>query len=112
MSTERLLVHKNMASNFRDALNSTMSKMFGHDGSKPKDAPILVAEPGVSKNKRLLEDAISKGRKVTFGDINATETRATRMWPVAIEDVKKEMDIYCTESFEPIVALYTLDTDD
>jgi acyl-CoA reductase-like NAD-dependent aldehyde dehydrogenase len=113
MSTERILVHKSIVSGFREVLETTMNHMFGpgEDG-KQQDAPILVAELGVSKNKKLLDNAISKGARAIWGDAGAHETSSTRMRPVIIEGVKKEMDIFYTESFGPTVALYTFDTEE
>ena len=48
----------------------------------------------------------------TIGDINAKEQSAYRIRPVIISDVKKEMDIFYTESFGPTVSLIAVDSDE
>ena len=44
--------------------------------------------------------------------MNAEEESNTRMRPVVIENVNKEMSIYHTESFGPTVAIYSLASGD
>lgn len=109
MSTERILVHKNIAPKFKEALKATMDQVFGGEG---RDAPILISGVPVEKNKKLLKDAVSKGAKVIYGDADHNEDSKTRMRPVIIENVKEGMDIYHTESFGPTVSIYEVDSDD
>ena len=47
-----------------------------------------------------------------IGDINAKEQSAYRIRPVIISDVKKEMDIFYTESFGPTFSLIAVDSDE
>lgn len=108
MSTERILVHKNVRTEFEQKLKGVVEKMFGPQS----DAPVLIHGPSVQKNKALLRDAVSKGASVVYGDINAEEASATRMRPVVISGVKPEMDIYQTESFGPTVSLYEIETEE
>ncbi|KAL9115919.1 MAG: hypothetical protein Q9227_000287 [Pyrenula ochraceoflavens] len=109
MSTERILVQKELMSNFQGELKVAIDNVFG-DSSKP--APVLVRSPPVEKNKKLLKDATSKGAKVVYGDIDAHEDSPTRMRPVVIDSITKEMDIYATESFGPTVSLYPFETEE
>lgn len=111
MSTERILVHKNVVDKFRPALKSTMDNLFS-DSGKGLGVPQLVTTAPVEKNKKLLSDAVSKGASVLYGDVNANEDSKTRMRPVVIENVKEDMDIYHTESFGPTVSLYVVESDD
>jgi acyl-CoA reductase-like NAD-dependent aldehyde dehydrogenase len=46
------------------------------------------------------------------GDIKAKEQSAYRIRPVIVSDVKKEMDIFYTESFGPTVSLIAVDSDE
>jgi hypothetical protein len=71
---------------FREILIATRIHIFaaGEDG-KQKDATVLVAEQGLSKEKMLLSDARSKHEPIIFGGSAAIETSATRMCPVIIE---------------------------
>lgn len=109
MSTERILVQKDILPQFREELKGAIEHIFG-DTKAP--APVLVNAPPVEKNKKLLKDAVSKGAKVLFGDAEAHETTTTRMRPVVVEGITKEMDIYATESFGPTVSLYPFETEE
>lgn len=108
MSTERILVHQSIMEPFTEALKSAVDNIFQKSG----DAPILVASMGVDKNKKLLQDATSKGAKLVYGDMDAKENSATRMRPIIVGDVKKDMDLYYTESFGPTVTLLSVSSDE
>lgn len=108
MATERILVNRKIIDSFAQALKDASGKVYAPDG----EAPVLVATVGVEKNHKLLNDAASKGAKVLYGDVAAHEQSAYRIRPVIVSDVKKEMDIYYTESFGPTVSLIAVDSDE
>ena len=111
MSTERILVNATVADQFRDALKSTMAKIFSDSRQGMGVAQLITSAP-VVKNKKLLEDAMSKGAKAVYGDPKHNEESSTRMRPVIIENVNEKMDIYHTESFGPTVSLYVVNSDE
>ncbi|CAG2004975.1 unnamed protein product [Fusarium graminearum] len=108
MSTERILVHKNIKDEFEKKLSATIDQVF----SSAADAPILVASAPVEKNKALIKDAIAKGASLAHGDVDAKEVSNTRMRPIVVRDVTAEMDIYKTESFGPTVSLISIETEE
>lgn len=108
MSTERILVHKNVRAEFEKRLVGAIDNIFG----ARHDAPVLINGAGVAKNKKLIADALSKGASVLYGDADAQEDTATRMRPVVVGGVKTDMDMYQTESFGPTVALYEVETEE
>lgn len=108
MSTERILVHSSIAEKFREALKTVMEKMYGKDSP----APVLVNAPPVQKNKKLVEQALSKGAKILTGDLNAKEHSDTRMRPIVVDGVTKDMDLYQTESFGPTVSLIVVESEE
>ena len=108
MSTERILVHSSIAEKFREALKIAMEKTYGNQSP----APILVNAPPVQKNKKLVEQALSKGAKILTGDINAKEHSDTRMRPIIVDSVTKDMDIYQIESFGPTVSLIVVESEE
>ena len=108
MSTERILVHSSIAEKFREALKAAMEKMYGKESS----APILVNAPPVQKNKKLVEQALSKGAKILTGDLNAKEHSDTRMRPIVVDGVTKDMDLYQIESFGPTVSLIVVESEE
>ncbi|KAF4451085.1 hypothetical protein F53441_5907 [Fusarium austroafricanum] len=108
MSTERILVHKNIKDEFEKKLSATIEQIFSSKG----DAPILIASAPVEKNKALIKDAISKGASLVHGNPDLEEVSKTRMRPVVVRDVTTEMDIYKSESFGPTVSLMTIETEE
>ena len=108
MSTERILVHSSIAEKFREALKTAVDKLFGEDSA----APILVNAFPVRNNKRLVETALSEGAKVLTGDLKAKESSDTRMRPIIVEGVTKDMDIYQTESFGPTTSLIVVESEE
>ncbi len=108
MSTERIIVHKNIRAEFEKKLVGAVDNIFGGQN----DALVLINAAGVSKNKKLVDDALSKGASLLYGDINAAEPSPTRMRPIIINGVNTEMDIYKTESFGPTVSVYEVETEE
>jgi len=108
MSTERIIVQRSIARQFRQLLAETAEKVFGQHAA----APVLVASAAVEKNKKLVADAVSKGASVLFGNPSASETNPYSMRPLIVDGVTKEMDLYATESFGPTVSLIEVDTED
>lgn len=108
MSTERIIVHRDIASAFSEKMKDAIKKSYGSD----KAPPILVAAAGVVRNHKLISQAVEKGAKVVTGDINAKESSDTRMRPIVVEGVTKEMDLYHQESFGPSVSLMVVDSEE
>jgi len=108
MSTERILVHTSIAEDFSTALKKSMDTMFGASTS----APILINVPPVAKNKKLVQQAVSKGAKVLTGDLDAKEDSDTRMRPIVVEGVTKDMDMYHIESFGPTVSIIQVESEE
>lgn len=108
MSTERIVVQRGIADQFKQKLAETSEKLFG------KDAPalVLVNSAAVARNKKLVSDAVSRGANVLFGDANANESSNTSMRPIIVDGVNKEMDMFATESFGPTVSLMVADTEE
>ncbi|KAJ5084644.1 Aldehyde dehydrogenase N-terminal [Penicillium alfredii] len=108
MSTERIVVQRSIAAQFRQKLAETAETLFG------KDAPALglVNSAAVSKNKNLVADAVSRGANLLFGDAQSNESINTIMRPIIVDNVTKDMDMYATESFGPTVSLMVVDTEE
>ncbi|KAI2788818.1 Vanillin dehydrogenase [Penicillium oxalicum] len=108
MSTERIVVQSAVADQFRQKVAEHAEKLFG------KDVPALclVNAAAVTKNKKLVADAVSRGAKVIFGDANGNEGRDTQMRPIIVDGVTQEMDLYKTESFGPTVSLFVVDSEE
>ncbi|KAI5363669.1 Putative aldehyde dehydrogenase domain, aldehyde/histidinol dehydrogenase [Septoria linicola] len=107
MATERIPVNAKVADQFRQVLGATIDQIF-----PDKNGLVLVDKAPVGRNANLLSDAISKGAKALYGDVNDKRELATAMRPVILEDVKKDADLYYQESFGPIVSLFIVENDE
>ncbi|KAK7222853.1 hypothetical protein V2G26_010856 [Clonostachys chloroleuca] len=107
MSTERILVHKAVAEEFGVALKEATEKLFG--STNPPF--VLVNSAAVQKNKGLIANAVSLGATTLVGNAEAVEDQPTKMRPVIISNVSKDMEIYHTESFGPTVSVMTFETE-
>jgi acyl-CoA reductase-like NAD-dependent aldehyde dehydrogenase len=108
MSSERILVHKDIKPKFIEAFKGAVEGIFGGD----KPAPVLVAAVGVERNKHLIAEAVEKGAAVVHGDHTKDEKFNTHMRPVIVDGVKKEMGLYYTESFGPSVSIIEISSDE
>ncbi|KAF8865183.1 putative salicylaldehyde dehydrogenase [Acephala macrosclerotiorum] len=105
MSTERVIVHESVVEKFEEEFKKAV-KGFAPEGG---EVPVLINAAGVSKNQRLLKDAVGKGATVVHGDHENGE--GAKMMPVIVKGVKKDMDLYYTESFGPTVSLMVVKTE-
>ncbi|KAK4504405.1 hypothetical protein PRZ48_005321 [Zasmidium cellare] len=108
MSTERILVARSILEPFSKALKEAAEKIYAANG----DAPVLIAKPGVEKNQKLREDALSKGAKILHGSEKDDEASPYRIRPTILTDITRDMDIFHTESFGPTVSLIPIDSDE
>lgn len=108
MSTERIIVQRSVAEEFRAGLTEAM-KTF-HCESNP--SLVLIDSSLVAKNRELVSNAVSHGANIVAGRFDDEEHGSAGMRPVILEKVTSSMDIYDTESFGPTVCLYVVDTED
>ncbi|KAH7152685.1 Aldehyde/histidinol dehydrogenase [Dactylonectria macrodidyma] len=108
MSTERIIAHKSIRAALEEKLKQNVEAIFSSGG----DAPILIADRAVDKNKDLIKNALSNGAKLVCGNVDAAETTPSRLRPIIVSEVKPGMDIYATESFGPTVSVIEFDTED
>jgi len=106
MSTERIIVHEKVAAEF-EANFKKAAAGFAPEGTEP---PILINSASVSKNQRLLKDAVEKGATILHGDHKGGE--GTKMMPVVVKGTDKSMDLYYTESFGPTVSVMTVNSEE
>lgn len=107
MSTERIIVHQAVFSQFSELLKATISEVHGSEGT-----PHTVAQAGtVARNRQLVKDAVSKGATVIYGghDENSDNIRLTA---TVVQGVAPGMDLFQTESFGPTVSLIACESDE
>ncbi|EKJ71710.1 hypothetical protein FPSE_08156 [Fusarium pseudograminearum CS3096] len=108
MSTERILVHSSIADVFKTKLQNTIKAMFGSS----ETTPVLVTSGSAKRNRDLVNNALAQGAEAVYSDPQPVEGAATKMTPVVLTNIDKNMDIYKTESFGPSVSLFTFNDED
>jgi acyl-CoA reductase-like NAD-dependent aldehyde dehydrogenase len=108
MSTERIVVHKDVAEAFIIAFKKSVNKIYPPSGP----SPVLASSLGVLKNKRLISDAIRKGATVILGDSEANEPSDTSLRPIILGGIEKDMELYYEESFGPTVSIFVVDSEE
>lgn len=107
MSTERVLVFQSIASPFKEKLREAMEARARRDGVPPQ----LISITSASRNRCLVQDALDKGAQALYrgDDGNSGESR---MAPVILERVTKEMKLFGDESFGPSCSLFEVSSDE
>jgi acyl-CoA reductase-like NAD-dependent aldehyde dehydrogenase len=104
-STEKIIVHKNIVQKFEEEMTIAVKQLF-------TEPAVLINKAGVEKNRRLVKDAVSKGANLLYGDVDARESTETRMSPIIVKGVTKDMDLYTIESFGPSVSMTVVETEE
>lgn len=97
MSTEKIIVEKSVANDFRQALLTAAKSLSGISGPN-------VMEPTVTKVQGLIDDALKKGAKLEFGE-NKLKSGKQHLDQMIVSNVTSDMDIYYTETFGPVSTL-------
>ena len=82
MSTERILVHTSIASEFKAKLKAIVEK-----DQKEGSAPVVINQASVQKSKNLIRKAVANGATLLAGDIDAKESIKTRLGPIIVDNV-------------------------
>ncbi|KAJ5585695.1 hypothetical protein N7450_005482 [Penicillium hetheringtonii] len=107
MSTERVIVHSSLIEPFTNAFKQCTDKIFPNSGV----SPVLVSSTGAQKTRTLVSGALSNGAEVVFGNLTENSSSPT-MRPIALRNLKKDSDLYYTESFGPTVVLFTFESEE
>lgn len=109
MSTERIIVRREIIESFKSTFCEFTTKIFGNDAP----APILINEKSADKSKALIQDALEKGARILHGAVSAgSDMPSNCCSPTVLENVDKSMRIFYEESFGPIVTIFVVDTDE
>lgn len=108
MSTERLIVDESVADEFCEKLSARAASL---PAGNPRDHVVLgslINDTAAEKMDQLIEDAKSKGAKITAGGgRNGTIVEAT-----LVDGVTPEMRIYQEESFGPVKSIIRVKNED
>jgi acyl-CoA reductase-like NAD-dependent aldehyde dehydrogenase len=103
MSTEKIIVMKSVANEFRKVLLATAKNMTAMSGPN-------AMETTVTKVQGLVDDALKKGAKLEFGENKLKGGNKQHLEQMIVSNVTTEMHIYHTETFGPVSALIEVDS--
>lgn len=104
MSTDKILVHKNVKAEFEEKFATKAKAMFGPQ--------FLINAAAVEKTQSLLKDAVGKGARIVAGEVQQNERPTTQAGPVVLADISTDMDIYYKETFGPAVTILSFETEE
>lgn len=102
-SPNRIFAHKSIAAEFAKIIAAKFTALKVGDGFDPKsDIGPLINKAAIEKIERLIKDAQSKGAKI----ITQFKIEKNMISPTVITNCNDSMEIFRTEIFGPIVAIY------
>ena len=102
ISTERLIVHEDLADDFIDAMKARAERVTVGDPDKPESriGP-MISEQAAARVRGLIDDAVTKGARLVAGG------RHEGAWLDAtiLDGVTPNMRIYYEETFGPVACV-------
>lgn len=103
------MVHSSVAAKFQQLFKEEADRAY--KASKPA----LITSASAKRNRALVQDALSKGAQLLHGDAGSTSLEgdvATKMTATVLGGINTEMKLYATESFGPVVSLFTFESEE
>lgn len=107
MSTERIIVHRDVTEAFTSKLKEAVENL-----SNNSPVPVVITATSAQKTKMLVFEALKKGATFLTGDCDMKDTTSTRLRPIVLEGVTRDMEIYHQETFGPSVSLIVVNSED
>lgn len=116
MSTDRIIVHSSIATEFLNAVKSALDNSASDDPSALP--PTLVNMASKARVEALISSALSSGAEIVHGTFDgpscktAADESSVRMAPVILGKVKEGMRVWQDESFASLAAVMVVDSDE
>jgi acyl-CoA reductase-like NAD-dependent aldehyde dehydrogenase len=105
MSTDIIMVHKDIAKEFLQALKETVTAM------QTESLPLVVSSAAVSRIKTIIDDATKKGGELFHGGLPPSGQKPAQVIPTVIGGLSEDMNLWKEEAFGPLVG-YRLISDE
>lgn len=114
MSTERVIVHRSVAGEFKRKLVERVQgiKTGNHLEDPEVSLSGLFTSASATRVVEWLQAAVDKGATLVTGDLAVTGPNKTIVGPHVLEKVTPEMDIFSKESFGPVICLFEFGSDE
>ena len=112
MSAERAYVHESIVEEFLVELTNALDQqVLGAAFSDAATIGSLTSQRQLDAVVAHVEDAVSKGATVVFGGKARPDLGPFFYEPTVLTGVTPEMDLYATETFGPVLAVYPVSSD-
>lgn len=105
MATDRILVHRNVASKFPDIMKARAAT----DGAS---LPVVATAASKARLQKVLSEAMSKGASVICGSDKLDTVPRASIIPTVMMGVDMSTSIWTEENFGPLVAITTVKDED
>ncbi|KAF7951743.1 hypothetical protein EAE96_007042 [Botrytis aclada] len=113
ITANRVYVQSGVYDSFASLIKEKTSKLkIGHGAEEGTTIGPLTTPRSIDKAENQVEDAKKHGGKVVLGGSKVKDTTGYFFEPTIILGAKKEMLITEEETFAPVLALYSFDTED
>jgi len=112
MSTDRVIIHADIAPAFIDALKATLTASF--DGSALP--PTLVTPASKARVQAMISSAVDSGAHIIYGSTEDSKSvkgdSGVRMAPILLGGAKEDMSIWQDEAFASLAACMVVSSDE
>lgn len=113
ITANRVYVQSGVYEPFASLIKEKTSELkIGHGAEKGTTIGALTTPRSIDKATSQVEDAVKHGGKVVLGGGKVKDTKGYFFQPTIILGAKKEMLITEEETFAPVLALYSFETED
>ncbi|KAJ6787252.1 hypothetical protein PWT90_08173 [Aphanocladium album] len=110
MSTDRILLHASVVDKFVEALKTAASPP---SGDAAPERPTIVSAASKARVEQIIASALSSGARVLLGSgAGEGQDAGVRVTPTILDSVDEKMAVWNDESFAPLAACMTVDSDD
>ena len=99
MSTDIIMVHKDIANEFLQMIKQTATAMQ----ALSKSLPVVVSSAAVSRIAAMIGDATKKGGEVFHGGLPPLGQKTAQVIPTVIGGLSNGMNLWTEEAFGPLV---------
>lgn len=108
--TNRLFVHESIKEQFLEYLKEEVNNLNQGNGLEDNiDIGPLINEDAVASNMGLIDNAVENGGNVVLG---GNKKEGLFIEPTILDNLNEDMEIFSTEIFGPIAAIYSFSNDE
>jgi acyl-CoA reductase-like NAD-dependent aldehyde dehydrogenase len=108
MATDKILVHEEVAEEFRTMMKGSLA----HAATNGSALPLVANMAAKSRLQKTLSEAIASGAAIVCGTEKQDDVPGTSIVPTVLENVDTSATLWTEENFGPLVAITTIGSDE